>query len=242
MVSGTVQNVAVEIDKFESKILALENEIDELEQKLEQIRGAKELLVSLLKNAGLYAPALVYKSARDIHVSDETSTDRKTFGDTHTVTNVASSNTKMSYSKTQEINTHNDGIFATHRQNSDSQEIANRHVNDEPRQERILPPDFYAKTISVVNTGNHNQLETIPESEEDVETFERKRSAFIRNRISHNPMKEMQEMENKRKEEIKTRNIHNKGNIHSHDEQKEFPRNTDNGQKHPPSELSSMVL
>ena len=243
LVSGTFRNVSLEIDKFESKILAIENDIDELEQKLEQVRGAKELLVGLLKNAGLEAPALVYKSAGNIYETDEIVTDTAPSMNSHSNPNISPS------TRSEPMHTHNyahqedqeERVYVNNR-NGNPQESTDIRVNAEPHHDRILPPNFYAKTISVVNTSDDNRLETIPETDEDKASFERKRRALIRSRISHNPMKDMQEMENKRIEEQHNRNLHNNGRVHEYNSQNTNSEINNTVRKHSPSEISSMVL
>lgn len=63
MVASTQQNVSQFMEVLQTKVLAIEQDMEETERKLDEVRGAKEMLTELLRHAGFTPPPLVFHSA-----------------------------------------------------------------------------------------------------------------------------------------------------------------------------------
>jgi len=65
MVTSTQRNVSQFMDVLQSKVLAIEQDIEETERKLDEVKGAKEMLTELLRHAGFTPPPLVFHAASE---------------------------------------------------------------------------------------------------------------------------------------------------------------------------------
>ena len=65
MVASTQRNVSQFLNVLQTKVLAIETEIEDILQKLDEVRGAKEMLTELLRHAGLNPPTLVFHSGSE---------------------------------------------------------------------------------------------------------------------------------------------------------------------------------
>jgi len=226
MVASTQQNVSQFMEVLQTKVLAIEQDMEETARKLDEVRGAKEMLTELLRHAGFTPPPLVFHSAGE---GDEAPTKpvpqpygsqppvAQPYGSQPPVAQPDAISNTTPGATTALPTTHHHPPPLTYAEASRAPQPPAGHHNPHPG----LPPSFYPRIREV-----RPSLQTVPEDQDGeakAEAEQRIRERVLgRRRTVHNPLQQA-----KADEQHYTDSFSHRGGGHQGDggEVKEAPAN-----------------